>query len=121
MKDEGHEELADALRKHDETGFIRFPTIRTRFPSTRLYFAHQFQQGDTRIIRLATDRPIGFLEAARHDRSMDYDLTLIELRLPASGDDKGEGVLAVGVEIVYDEEKQTIFIENYSTTPVRLT
>lgn len=120
LKDSGHEDLANALRKHDETGFIRFPGVRTRFPSTRLYFAHQFQQGDTRVIRLATDRPIGFLEAVNRPRSIDYDLSLVELRLPPSGDENGEGVLAVGVEITFDDEEQSLTIEHLSTSPVQL-
>lgn len=121
LKEEGHEEAADALRKHPKTGFIRFPGLQTRFPSTRLYYAHQFQQGDTRVVRLGTDRPIGFVEAVHRPRSIRYDLSLIELRLPASGDGNGEGALVVGAEITWDEEQQALSVEHFSTAPVRLT
>ena len=116
--DEGHQAAAEALRDHDETGYIRFPSVRTRFPSTRLYYARQFRQGNTRIIRLATNRPIGFLEAISMSRSNDYDLTLIELRLDENGE--GEGTLAVGVEISVDRESNRLVIEHMSSAPVRL-
>jgi len=114
----GQEKLSDALGDQDETGFIRFPRARTRFPSTRLHYAWQFQDGDTRVIRLLTNRPIGYWEAINQTRSFDYDLTMIELRLDE--DNRGEGALAVGIEVKYDKEKNQISIENYTSSPVRL-
>lgn len=40
-------------------------------------------------ISLATDRPVSFWEARNPGRSMDYEFSLAEIRLPAEG--KGEG------------------------------
>ncbi len=118
LVNEGHEAAAEALRDHEQTGYVRFPSIRTRFPTTRLYYARQFRQGNTRIIRLATDRPIGFLETMSGRRSLDYDLSIIELRLNENGE--GEGALAVGVEIAVDRESNRLVIESWSSAPVRL-
>ena len=118
LQQDGAKKLADALDKEKETGFVRFPRVRTRFPSTRLSYARQFTNGDKRTIIIATNRPIGFWEAVSQGRSMDYELTLIELHLDADG--SGEGVLAVGAEISWDADKNQIVVENYSTAPVKL-
>lgn len=117
------EELLDALRDQEETGFVRVTgrgAGRTRYPSVRLHYARDIRTPDGgRMIRLATDRPIGMWEAIQNPRSMDYTFTLIELRLDENND--GEGSFAVGVEITYDKEKNTLVLENRGFEPVRLT
>jgi hypothetical protein len=118
LKTEGAEKLGDALGKEKETGFVRFPTIRSQFPSTRLYYARQFEREGKRVVILATNRPIGFLEVMNQGRSMDYNLSLVELQLDANGN--GEGVLAVGVEIGFDAEKNQLTTKNWSSSPVQL-
>ncbi len=55
--------LLGALRKQEETGFLRITgngSRLTRYPSVRLHYAREFHGNGKRIIRLATDRPIGF-------------------------------------------------------------
>ena len=120
--EKGPEVLLKALRKQEETGFLRITgsgARLTRFPSVRLHFARDIRTDEGRIIRLATDRPITFIEAVRRPRSMDYTFCLIEFRLDE--ENKEEGTMAVAVEMKYDKEKNTFVLEHYSSEPVRLT
>ncbi len=93
---------------------------RTRWPSVRLHYAREFRGEGKRVIRLATDRPIGFWEAVQNPRSMDYTFTFIELRLDEKTEE-GDGTLGVGVEIKWDKEKDHLVLEHAATKPVRLT
>ena len=120
--EKGPEELLDALRDQEETGFVRVTgrgAGRTRWPSVRLHYARDIRTDGGRIIRLATDRPIGMWEAIQNPRTMDYTFTFIELRLDENNE--GEGSFAIGVELKYDKEKNTLVVENLSSEPVRLT
>ena len=122
LVEKGPEELIEVLRDQEETGFVRVTgrgAGRTRFPSVRLHYARDIRIDGKRIIRLATDRPIGMAEAVRNPRTMDYTFSLIELRLDEKNE--GDGTLAVGVEMKYDKEKNTLVLENFSSEPVRLT
>jgi len=116
---DGHKEFADALGDTEETGFIRFPGGRTPFPSTRLHLARQFQDGDKRTIMLATPRPVGFLEAARGDRrTLDYDLTMLQLEF--DGDADGSGTFIIGAEIAINPETHKLEIKIGSTAPAAI-
>jgi hypothetical protein len=77
--------------------------------------AHQLETG--RVIRMVTDRPIGFFEAYNSTRSRDYPFSVIELRLDKDG--KGEGTLLVATKIKFNKENM-LEIENYGRDPVRL-
>lgn len=83
-----------------------------------IHFARQEPSGDGRRIVIATDRPMGFWELWRRPRSADYNFTLAEIRLRASG--KGEGKLATAAKVEWNEGLKTIEIENYTIEPVRL-
>ncbi len=116
---DGHEKFSEALGDTEETGFLRFPGARTPFPSVRLHLARQFQDGDKRTIMLATNRPVGFLEAARGDRSLDYDLTMLQLEFDGADAD-GTGVFIIGAEISIDTDTHKLTIENMSSQPVQI-
>lgn len=120
LAEEGDKALAEALQKQEETGFLRFPGGRTPFPTVRLRYAREFVNQGRRQIVLATDRPIGMLEAMRRrTRTYDYQLSLITLDL--GEDNSGNGVMAVGVQMGLDEETGTLEIKNMGAQPVRLT
>src|SRR5262249_16218196 len=68
---------------------------------------------------LVTDRRIGFWEASRRPRSIDYPFTVIELRLNRDGE--GEGKLSLATKIIPDKENNIITLENYDIQPVLLT
>jgi hypothetical protein len=105
----------------DSVGFLRI-TGRAAGRGTgswQLRYAREVQQGDTRVIRLATDRPILFVEAVRQPRrSWDSQTTLIELNLDENGE--GEGVLMAGVEFTIDAKSGQITLSHMSSSPVRL-
>lgn len=118
VQNNDHDALKKALDDQDETGYIRFPTVRSRFPSTRLHFARQFEKDGQRVVVLATNRPLAVWEVWNQPRTADYDLTLIELRVDDQGN--GEGALAMGVEIGFDADKQQLAVKNWSSSPVQL-
>jgi len=121
LVDNGQEGLVKALRKQDETGFVRVTTPgvrRSSFPSERLRYAREFplENGGRRIV-LALDRYISFYEATIQPRWSDYDMTLIVMELDAEGN--GEGQLAMAVRLAINDQRQLV-IENFGTEPVRL-
>ena len=67
---------------------------------------------------IATDRPIGFWEAAHQPRSIDYPFSVIEMQLGADGE--GRGTMSVATRVLPDKEKKIITLENFGTSPVLL-
>ena len=118
---EDMQDLADELRRQETVGFIRTTgrAARVGTGSWQLRYAREFRSGDDRIIRLATDRPISFVEVLRQPvRTWDFQVSIIELKLDAN--DEGEGVLMAGVEFGVDGENNVLTIKHVSTNPVRL-
>jgi hypothetical protein len=76
------------------------------------------EDGGERVV-LATDRRIGFLEAANQPRSIDYPFTVIELTLNRDGE--GEGRMSIATKVIYDKKKSMITLENFDLQPVLLT
>ena len=116
LQEFGQDKLLDELQK------IRPPVGRIRSPGSigwDLYYArnHPNPDGNRRVV-LATNRRVAFREAANNTRSMDYQFTLIELRLDATG--KGEGKLVPAAKVTWDRDKKVLEIENYSALPVEL-
>lgn len=125
LVEKGQQGLITALRKQEETGWVRItgPTERgsmTTFPSERFRYARETlnEDGSRRVV-LAFDRPISVYEAVRRPRWRDYDMTLLVMDLDAEG--KGIGQLAIGVQLEFQAETRTLVIENFGTEPVRLT
>src|SRR4029078_11477184 len=87
----------------------------TDFPSPR---GRRAAEGGSRVV-LITDRRIGFWEAANQPRSVDYPFTVIELRLNRDGE--GEGKMSIATKIIMEREANIVTLENYETSPVRLT
>ena len=115
---DGMQALANALRSAERVGFIRAPSAGTT--GWQLRYAMIYAGPDnTRIIRLATDRPISFEEAVnRRARSWDFNVSLIELVVDEEGN--GEGVIYVGVEFSYDETNDTLGVKSVTNQPIRL-
>ena len=74
--------------------------------------------GGERVV-LATDRPIGFLEAANQPRSINYPFTIIELQLNRAGE--GKGTMSLATKVILDKKKNRITLENFELQPVLLT
>jgi len=115
---DGMQALADALRSAERVGFIRVPSAGTTGWPIR--YAMMYQGPDnTRILRLATDRPISFEEAVDRPRqTWDFNVSLIELVIDEQG--QGEGVIFVGVEFAYDQTDDTLGIKSLTSQPIRL-
>ena len=111
----GPDELLEELRKMPRTGYIRTPDTL----AYDLHFARKLpgEDGGERVF-LATDRYIGFWEAATRPRTFDYPFTYIELRLGPDG--KGEGKMSIFTKIMFDKKANAIVLENYGTQPVLL-
>ncbi len=122
IMNEDNQTIADELGDMDSVGFLRV-TGRAAARGTgswQLRYARQVQEGDTRVIRLATDRPILFVEAVRRPtRTWDSQTTLIELRVDENGE--GDGVLMAGVEFTVDAKNNQITLSHLSSSPVELT
>lgn len=116
FNDKGQDELLKELQK------IKPPVGRINIPGQLgwdLQYARE-QKGEDggRRIFIATDRRIGFREAANRPRSMDYPFTLIELHLDKDGE--GEGRASVATKITFNKKLNHLELENYSSQPVML-
>lgn len=111
----GPKDLLKELRDNQATGTIRTPDSL----AYDLRFAHQtpLAEGGRRIV-LATDRPIGFWEASRQPRTIDYPFTVIQMEIGRDG--RGKGTMSYATKITA-RDKNTIELENFSTSRVMLT
>jgi hypothetical protein len=114
FRENGASGLLKALQSEPPVGSIRAPGSL----SYDLRYARQLSgdEGGRRIV-LATDRPVGFAEAANNSRTMDYPFTLVELRLDKDG--HGEGKLSVATKLTLNDN--VLVIEDYADQPVMLT
>ena len=122
--EKGSDALLRELQKTPVKGRFRIPTARQPDPhhlalGLDLHYAWQtaLDDGGRRIV-IATDRYIGFQEARSQPRTIDYPITLMEIRVDKAGN--GQGKMAVATKISFDKKKNQIEIENYSSEPVRL-
>ena len=84
-------------------------------------YIREFPSATERKIRLVTNRPITFGEAWSDSRSMDYNLSILELTLPipSTKSNKGTGTLLPAVQIQLNKKTNEIEIEAYKN-PWRL-
>ena len=115
LMEKGPEKLLDTLQSLPRVGYIRTPNSL----GYDLHYARKapLPEGGERVT-LATDRYIGFWEAANRPRTIDYPFTVIELRLNSDG--VGEGKMSIATKITMDKDKKQIELENYGTQPVLL-
>jgi hypothetical protein len=114
LVDKGPTALLEALRDSWPTGTIRTPDSL----GYDLRFAHETkgEDGGRRIV-LATDRPIGFWEATRRPRTIEYPFTVIQMEFDREG--RGKGTLSYATKIL--ARGNNIELENFATSPVMLT
>jgi hypothetical protein len=115
FQERGGDKLLSALQKvKPRCGYVRTSTS----IGWDIYFAREtpLASGGRKIV-LATDRPVSFWEARNSGRSMDYQFSLAEIRLPASG--KGEGKAIPAAKLSRNKEG-ALEVENYQREPVLL-
>lgn len=111
LDQKGQDGLVEAFRRVAPVGRMRTPgQLATEFHYARQYMG---KDGRRRII-LATDRPIGFVEAVNRPQSMEYPLTMLELRVDDSG--QGDGQLFLAARFV--RTGNLLVLENFGTQAV---
>jgi hypothetical protein len=113
LRESGPQALLKELQKMPSVGTIRTPNS----VGYDLHYARQSAVGDGRRIAIATDRPIGFLEATNQGRTLDYPFTLIQMQLDSQG--KGTGTMSYATKIVANDDM--IELEDFASAPFRLT
>jgi hypothetical protein len=114
LEESGPDALIDLVRKAKPVGRIR--TANSLGYDLRFAYQTPLASGGRRIV-IGTDRPLSFYEASRRPRSTDYPFTILEMRVDEQGRGQGQLVVAGRVTAIGD----TIDVENYAATPVRLT
>lgn len=113
FKEKGGDALLNALQGGPKVGGISTPgsiAYDLRYAS-----AQPLAEGGSQIT-IATDRPVGFWEAANQPRTMDYPFMLIELRVDKDGNGTGKLLRAAKLTISND----VLVIENWADQPVTL-
>jgi hypothetical protein len=115
MLEKGPEKLLDTLQDLPRVGYFRTPDSL----AWDIHYATKTAGADGgEQISLITDRRIGFWEASRQPRSIDYPFTVIDLRLNKDGE--GEGKMSIATKIIADKNSNTIVLENFQLQPVML-
>jgi hypothetical protein len=114
VRSKGQRALLDVLSGLRSVGTIRTPdslAYDLRYASQR-----KTDEGARQIV-LATDRPIGFWEAANRPRTIEYPFTVIQMQIGRDG--QGKGTLSYATKIrAYGN---VIELENFTTAPIMLT
>ena len=116
LETKGADKLLDVLQGLPVKGNFRAPGQL----GWDIRFARHYatDDGGERVV-LATDRPIGFLEATNQPRSITYPFTIIEMQLNRNGE--GEGKMSLATKVILDKKKNMITLENFDLQPVLLT
>jgi hypothetical protein len=103
----GSQGLYDVVSKMKAKGRIKLPST----IGYDINYVKVFQTPTGRKIRMVTDRPIAMGETRNQTRSMEYNLSVIELDLPSNGKD-GTGVLLPAAQLELDKDNQ-LTVEAY--------
>ena len=116
LVEKGDDKLLSALQKvRPRCGYARTSTSL----GWDIYYAREIPLADgSRRILLATDRPVNMWEARNSGRSMDYQFSLAEIRLPKDGKSVGKAIPRA--QLTFNPDTKTLEIENYQREPVRL-
>jgi hypothetical protein len=113
LDQKGQDGLVEEFRRTPPVGRMRAPgQLAVDFHYARQYMG---KDGRRRII-LATDRAIGFVEATNRGRSMEYPLTMLELRVDDSG--HGDGQLFLASRFI--RTGNLLVLENFGTQAVMI-
>jgi hypothetical protein len=115
FKKGGHDEMVKVLAKMKGKGRVSV----TGQVGYQIAYIRDIPTKTGRTIRLMTDRPINFAEAANSFRSRDYDLTLMEVHLN-NDKDKSTGNMILGGRFKVNKKTQQIEFESYHSMPWRL-
>ena len=114
LAEKGSDALIDALRKEPKVGRLSF----TGTLGYDLYYARAYQEGETRHLVFATERPIAFVEVRQDSSAIGKGATIVHLMIGPDG--KGTGEILVGAELALDPAKQELKLERLRIEPVTL-
>jgi len=114
LDEKGSNGLLSAVQDMKSVGRIATPGSIGQ--DLRFAFQVPLATGGRRII-IGTDRQMSFYEASQRPPSADFPFTVLEMRVDENG--RGQGKLVVASRVMALGE--TIELENYNNTPVRLT
>lgn len=110
----GHDGLVDALKKMKSKGRVSL----TGGLGYQIAYIRSFPNENGRTIRLITDRPIQAGEAYAAGRTLEYDLSGVQLNL-AKDPKKNDGYLVLAGKFLLDKKGQITF-ESLASGPWRL-
>jgi len=113
LKSQGPDALAKAIDKTQRGRIAPVGRI-----GNDINVARSFQTEKGRVIRLVSNRPLGFMELRRGGRSVDYEFSLIELILDEKGE--GQGVAIGAAKIKFNKDNQ-LEVEQLGTYTTRIT
>jgi hypothetical protein len=119
LAEKGSEALVEALREEPPVGTMAF----TGTLAYDLRYSRVIQQGDTRHLILATDRPITAGEVRQNARSLEKGVTIVHLQFgpDEKGKIKGTGEMLMGAELSLDAATGDLSVEHLGIEPWRLT
>lgn len=103
-------ELLQKMKDKSSKGFITLPNMMGQ----DLGYAYQFNEGDTRIVIVATNRPVTMGESMAGSLSQDNNITFANLVLDSSNDGKGQ--LYVGARMYVDDAGKLAVKDSISAT-----
>ena len=110
----GNKQLNEVLSKiKPEKGFIKVGNS-----SHSLFYIYKAQDGDKKIILMATDRPISMGENMRNTHSRDYSISVVQMVFDEDG--AGSGSILPGVEFKVDKEGELV-LETYNVVGTKIT
>ena len=109
----GPDSLLEELRDMKSVGTIRTPDS---LGYDLRYARPEKGEDGGRSIVIATDRPIGFWEAANQPRTIDYPFTVLQMELDKNGE--GKGTMSIATKII--QRHNTVELENFASAPVML-
>jgi len=95
---EGSDSLVKAIQGSEELGWVKTPRGRHT-----LRYVYKFKQEGKTLIIAATERPLGYGEVMRSDRSVDYNVSMLQLAVDEKG--KWVGGVAPAMEIFWNEKE----------------
>jgi len=105
----GSQGLYNALNKMHAKGHIAI----TGTLGYDIVFARVIPNPEGTKLRILTNRPIAFGEAWTDSRSMDYNLSAVELDLNKENEKKNTGILLPACEFKINNKTHELEIENY--------
>jgi len=120
----GQDALLSRMQRIPFKGLMRIPAWTGPDPNAykvgwglRYIWREPMPDGGTRLI-IGTDRPLRLAEVQEDPASVNFPFTFLEFHLPKTG--KGDGRANGATRVVFDKDKRTIQLAQYTAAPILL-